>query len=348
MARVLIVDDSVFMRTVIRDMLSRDPEIEVIGSATDGVDAIEKIRTMNPDLITLDIEMPRKNGIEVLQEIGKRRNRPRILMLSTLTSEGAEMTRQAIRLGADDFMPKPKELPHLREIQDELISKIKHLIALPRREPVQHLPGGIKKVADRLILIGSSAGGPQMLDMLLSTFPENLNAAVIITQHMPVGFTAPLADRFNRLCPLPVKETENGDILQSGTIYISKAGFHSIISGYMTENCKTGKIIHSSSPPLHGVRPAVDKTFESAAQVFGKNIISVILSGMGNDAGEGADAIKKAGGSSIICDEKDCLVYGMARSAITHNAVDSVLPLDKISEHVARAVNRMEGTCVRV
>ncbi len=345
MARVLIVDDSVFMRTVVRDILSRDPAIEVVGSATDGIDALEKIRALNPDLITLDIEMPKKNGIEVLKEIGKQRNRPRILMLSTLTTEGAEMTRQAIRLGADDFMPKPKDLPHVREISDELVSKIKHLIKFPIREPFKHTAAP-KKAADRLVLIGSSAGGPQMLDTLLSTFPEDLNAAVIITQHMPIGFTAPLADRFNRLCPLPVKETENGDILEKGKIYLSKAGFHTVVSKYLADGCTTGRIVHSSAPALHGVRPAVDKTFESAAPVFGKNIISVILSGMGNDAGEGAKAVRAAGGTSIICDEKDCLVYGMARSAITHNAVDSVLPLDKIADHISRTVNRMEGTCV--
>jgi len=346
MARVLIVDDSVFMRTIIRDLLSKDPDIDIVGSATDGNDAIEKIEVLKPDLITLDIEMPKKNGIEVLQEIGKKSNRPRILMLSTLTTEGADMTRQAIRLGADDFMPKPKDIPHVREIGDELISKIKHLISLPRREPVMHATAAARRPADRLVLIGSSAGGPQMLDTLLSSLPENLSAAVIVTQHMPVGFTAPLADRFDRLCPLPVKETENGDLLESGKIYVSKAGFHTIVSGYLTDGCKTGRLVHSTAPPVHGVRPAVDKTFESAAQVFGKNIISVILSGMGNDAGEGAQAIKKAGGTSIICDEKDCLVYGMARSAISHNAVDSVVPLNRIPEQISRVVNRMEGTCV--
>jgi len=346
MARVLIVDDSVFMRTVVRDMLSKDPSIEIVGTASDGEDAISKIRDLKPDLITLDIEMPKKNGIEVLQEIGKKKDRPRILMLSTLTTEGAEMTRQAIRLGADDFMPKPKDIPHVKEIGNELISKIKHLIALPRREPVRHAEPSAKKVADRLVLIGSSAGGPQMLDVLLSAIPADLKAAVIVTQHMPVGFTAPLADRFNRLCLLPVKETENGDVLESGRIYISKAGFHTIVTGYLTEGCRTGRLVHSSAPPVHGVRPAVDKTFESAAPVFGKNIVSVILSGMGNDAGEGALAIKKAGGTCIICDEKDCLVYGMARSAITHNAVDSVLPLDSIAEKISRTVNRMEGNCV--
>jgi two-component system chemotaxis response regulator CheB len=345
MTRVLIVDDSVFMRTILRDMLSKDEDIEIVGSATDGVDAIEKIRTLRPDLITLDIEMPKKNGIEVLQEIGRNRDRPRILMLSTLTSEGAEMTRQAIRLGADDFMPKPKNIRNVREIHDELVSKIRHLIALPRKEPVRHAAGA-RKSSDRLVLIGSSAGGPQMLDILLAAMPGNLNAAVVITQHMPVGFTAPLAERFNRICPIPVKETENGEVLQSGNVYVSKAGFHSIVSGYIAGGCRSGKIIHSSSPPVHGVRPAVDKTFASAAQVFGKNIVSVILSGMGNDAGEGALAIRNAGGTSIICDEKDCLVYGMARSAISHDAVDSVLPLARIAENIERSVNRMEGTCV--
>lgn len=345
MARVLIVDDSVFMRTVIRDMLSKDPAIEVVGSATDGIDAIEKINALNPDLITLDIEMPKMNGIEVLKEIGRQRNRPRILMLSTLTTEGAEMTSQAIRLGADDFMPKPKDLPHIREIGDELVSKIKHLVKFQVKEPIKHIITQ-KKVADRLVLIGSSAGGPQMLDTLLSQFPESLDAAVVITQHMPIGFTAPLADRFNRLCPLQVKETENGDVLEKGKIYVSKAGFHTIISKYLADGCTTGKIVHSSAPALHGVRPAVDKTFESAAPVFGKNIISVILSGMGNDAGEGAKAVKASGGTSIICDEKDCLVYGMARSAINHDAVDTVLPLDKIVDYISRTIHRMEGTCV--
>lgn len=346
MARVLIVDDSVFMRTIIRDMISRDPAIEVIGSAVDGIDAVTKIKELHPDVITLDIEMPRMNGLEVLQEIAKLPDKPRVLMLSTLTSKGAEETHKAIRLGADDFMLKPKSISKVREISDDLISQIKHLIALPARKPIQHIAAKAAKPADRLVLIGSSAGGPQMLDVLLADLPEDLPAAVVVTQHMPVGFTAPLAERFNRLCPLPVKESENGDILERGRILVSKAGFHTIISGYLSDGCKSGKIVHSSASPVHGVRPAVDKTFESAASVFGKNIVSVVLSGMGNDAGEGALAIRNAGGTNIICDEKDCLVYGMARSVITHNAVDKVIPLNQIADQIERSVNRMEGTCV--
>ncbi len=169
-----------------------------------------------------------------------------------------------------------------------------------------------------------------MLDTLLAALPPDLPAGIIITQHMPTGFTAALAERFNRIAPLPVKETENGDTVESGRILLSKAGVHTIVSGVIDDSgAKSGRIVHTTAPPLHGVRPAVDKTFESAAHVYGKACVSVILSGMGNDAGAGAKAIKDAGGMSLICDEKDCLVYGMARSAIQHNAVDRVLPLDQ-------------------
>ena len=346
MIKVLIVDDSVFMRTVIRDMLTKDPSIDVVGTASNGVEALEKIKALSPEIITLDIEMPKMDGIEVLKVLRTTKPRPKILMLSTLTSKGAEMTHEAIRLGADDFMLKPKDLPHVRGISEELISKIKHLLNLPT--PTLH-PKNIAHTgaANRLVLIGSSAGGPPMLDSLLALLPPDLPAGIIITQHMPVGFTAPLAERFNRIATMPVKETENGDIIETGKILLSKAGFHTIVSGNIEpDGRKTGRIIHSNEPPMHGVRPAVDKTFESAAQVFGKNIVSVILSGMGNDAGEGALAIKQAGGVSLICDEKECLVYGMARSAIGRNAYDQILPLAKLAKEIVLAVNRMEGAHV--
>ncbi len=343
MSKVLIVDDSVFMRTVIRDMLQKDHSLEIVGTASNGIEALEKISTLKPDLITLDIEMPRMNGLEVLRELKKASWRPKTLMLSSLTSEGAEMTTEAIRLGADDFLLKPKDIPQLRLIADELVATIHHLTTdlPPLREhmpTVPHKDGS----AERVVLIGSSAGGPPMLDALLSKLPADLAAAVVVTQHMPVGFTAPLAARFNRIAHMPVKETENGDLLKNGTMFLSKAGVHTMIGAAMTTDGKrTGRIIHSNAPPVHGVRPAVDKTFESAAQVFGKNIVSVILSGMGNDAGAGASAIKLAGGTSIICDQKDCLVYGMARSAIQKNAVDSVLPLARIPDAVERLVAKM-------
>ena len=342
MVKLLIVDDSVFMRTVIRDMVTTDPAIEVVGTASNGQDALEKIQSLQPDVVTLDIEMPKMNGLQVLEELRKLKRHPRILMVSSLTSKDAEMTHQAIRLGADDFMLKPKDIPHVREIGNELISKIKHLITLPSQPTPRKAPTRTGS-AGRVVLIGSSAGGPPMLDTLLAAIPADLPAGVIVTQHMPTGFTAALAERFNRIASMPVKETENGDLVETGKILLSKAGVHTIISADIgTDNTRIGRIIHSNTPPLHGVRPAVDKTFESAAHVYGKNIVSVILSGMGNDAGEGAHAIKQAGGTSLLCDEKDCLVYGMARSAIQKDAVDKVLPLNRLAKEIERLVLRME------
>lgn len=347
MVKVLIVDDSIFMRTVIRDMLARDNSIEIAGTATDGVDALEKIQSLNPDVVTLDIEMPKMNGLDLLRELQRSNSRPKVLMLSSLTSRDAEMTREAIFLGADDFLLKPKNLPGIREVSQELISKIKHLASLPpasRSRSVHAHPGC---PADRVVLIGSSAGGPPQVDILLSMLPPDLPAGIIITQHMPVGFTAPLAERFNRIAAMPVRESRNGDRVQTGEVLLSMAGFHTIVSGELGDNGRTtGRILHSTSPPIHGVRPAVDKTFESAARVFGKNTVSVILSGMGNDAGAGACAVKQCGGVSLICDEKDCLVYGMARSAIRHNAVDQVIPLKNLAGSIEQNVLRLEGTYV--
>ena len=181
-----------------------------------------------------------------------------------------------------------------------------------------------------------------MLDTLLSMLSPDLPAGIIITQHMPTGFTAALAERFNRISPLPVRETENGDAVETGKILLSKAGVHTIVSGAIDDSgAKGGRIIHSTAPPLHWVRPAVDKTFESAAHVYGKSCVSVILSGMGNDAGAGAKAVKEAGGISLVCDEKDCLVYGMARSAIQHESVDRVVPLAKLAAEIERAIMEM-------
>jgi two-component system, chemotaxis family, protein-glutamate methylesterase/glutaminase len=347
MVKILIVDDSVFMRTVIRDILGKDTTIEIVGTASNGIDALDKIEALNPDLITLDIEMPKMNGLEVLKELQKMKIRPKVLMLSSLTSRDAEMTFEAIRLGADDFMLKPKDLPHVREIGQELIAKVRHLAALGT-PVVPHKPASFPAgSSDRVVVIGSSAGGPQQVDILLSMLPDDLPASIIITQHMPVGFTAPLAVRFNRISTMPVKETQNGDLCERGKILLSKAGVHTIISGMMGDHgTMTGRIVHSTSPPLHGVRPAVDKTFESAARVYGKCAVSVILSGMGNDAGKGAYAIKQAGGVSLICDEKDCLVYGMARSAINNNAVDQVVPLQNLASEIEHVVLSMEGVCV--
>lgn len=339
MIRVLIVDDSLFIRTILRDLLKDSPEIEIVGTAVNGIDALAKIADLKPDVVTLDIEMPRMNGLEVLEALRKERVRPKVIVLSTLTSRQADMTHRALRLGADDFMLKPRDVPNVRGIERELIQKIKNLVSLPvivRSSEVQ------KGKADAVVLIGSSAGGPPMLDAVLSALPADLPAAVVVTQHMPEGFTASLAERLNRVSPLPVRETANGDTLQTGTVLIAKAGYHTVISGVYAGAQKTaGRVVHSTAPPLHAVRPAVDMTFTSAARVFGPRTVSVILSGMGSDGGEGMLALKNAGGSTMVCAEEDCLVYGMARSALARNCVDRVVPLKNLAHEIARAVSRI-------
>jgi len=249
------------------------------------------------------------------------------------------MTHRALRLGADDFMLKPRDVPNVRGIERELIQKIKNLVSLPAVVRSSTAPKG---KADAVVLIGSSAGGPPMLDSLLSALPADLPAAVVVTQHMPEGFTASLAERLNRVSPLPVRETANGDTLQTGTVLIAKAGYHTVISGVYAGAQKTaGRVVHSTAPPLHAVRPAVDMTFTSAARVFGPRTVSVILSGMGSDGGEGMLALKNAGGSTMVCAEEDCLVYGMARSALARNCVDRVVPLKNLASEIARAVSRL-------
>lgn len=342
MIRVLIIDDSLFIRTVVQDMLADDQEIQVIGVASDGVEALDKIRELKPDLITLDIEMPKLNGIGVLERKREFSPCPRILVLSSLTSEGAEMTKKAMSLGADDFMLKPRGIKNIREIGAELKAKIKNIctIAYVTSKPVVR-----EELAQNIVLIGSSAGGPPMLDVVVSNLPANLNAAVIITQHMPKGgFTAALAARLDRISPLKIKETENGDILKKGMIFVSKAGYHTIVSSYLDKSgVQGGKIILADSPPIHNVKPAVDKTFTSAAQVYGGKSVSAILSGMGNDGGEGTEAIRKAGGATIVCRQEDCLVYGMARSALQRDVVDHVLPLKNIPTKIEELVKAIAG-----
>ena len=336
------MDDSRFIRTIVSDMLADDPDIMVVGTAVDGLDAIDKIQDLRPDLMTLDVEMPKLSGIELLQKCRDVHGFPKTLMLSSLTSEGAELTKKAIHLGADDFMLKPKGINNLRENGTVLKQKIKNICTISYVSSKVRAPD---EIADRIIAIGSSAGGPPMLDIVLSKLPSNTKAAIIVTQHMPKGgFTAALAARLNRISPLEVKESENGDVLKQGQVIISQAGYHTVIADHIVDTKHGGKIVHTTAPPLHNVRPAVDKTFESAAAVYGKNVVACILSGMGNDGGAGMKAIKDAGGKTVVCRQEDCLVYGMARSALQHNCVDATLPLRDIGRYLATLSNLQVAT----
>ncbi len=340
MLRVLIVDDSVFIQTVLSDLLNRAPGIKVIGTACNGIEALSMIEELKPDAMTLDIQMPQMDGIETLRHIKHLSYKPKILILSTLAARDAELTYKALRLGADDFMLKPRNISKMRGIENELTTKLKQLISITESQkcaPDTNVP------AKNIILIGSSAGGPPMLDQLFSNLKGQQNAAFVITQHMPEGFTAALAERLNRICPMPVKETVSGDILNNGNVYLSKGGYHTVISRHVDKKGRQGgQITLTKSAPVHAVRPAVDITFSSAAKVFGKNCLSVILSGMGNDAGEGALAIKNAGGSTIAVREEDCLVYGMVRSALKRDSIDKVIPLNRIHREIMKYIEQKE------
>jgi len=341
MLRVLIIDDSVFIRTILSDILSEDPEIEVVGKASNGKEGLDKIRELQPDIVTLDIEMPEMDGLQMLGHLKYLKVRPKVIILSTLTSDDAEYTKKALRLGADDFMLKPRNIGKMKGISAEFATKLKQLKSIPVRQPDLQKKGRTEP-AGNIVLIGSSAGGPPMLDLILSRIDADLKAAVVITQHMPEGFTAALAERLNKISPLPVKETETGDVLYSGHVYLSRGGYHTLITRNITSSgTQEARITHSKSAPVHAVRPAVDTTFMSAAKVFGSHTVSFILSGMGNDGGEGALAIKNAGGTNMVVQESDSLVYGMARSALQRSCVDKVVPLVEIPNEMKRSIEEM-------
>jgi len=195
-----------------------------------------------------------------------------------------------------------------------------------------------------VVMIGSSAGGPPMLDTILSSLDPQLPSAVVVTQHMPVGFTAPLAERLNKVSLLPVRESQNGDLLVEGFVLVSHGGFHSVVTGTVgAGGMRGGRIVHTMEPAVHSVRPAVDRTFASGARVFGRKAVGVLLSGMGKDGGEGSREINRAGGRVLAAPEEECLVYGMIRSAIDRNAVDQIVPLQRMSTEIMKVAVQAEG-----
>jgi two-component system, chemotaxis family, protein-glutamate methylesterase/glutaminase len=339
--KVLVVDDSALMRKLIPLILERDPDIEVVGTAMDGSFALKKIAELQPDVVTLDLEMPRMDGIETLRMIMKHAPRP-VIVFSTHSREGAYSTFKALALGAIDFVAKPKDAAsgHLDPIASELIAKIKvarrasGLKRIPTFEvepvqPVKRRPG-VLIAPSRVIAIGISTGGPNALQFLLTQIPADFPAAIVIVQHMPEGFTDMFARRLDECCALDIQEAKSGDLLMAGRVLICPGNRH-----MMVRRMPRGEmVVLSDSAPINGHRPSVDVLFHSVAQEFGLTAVGVLMTGMGEDGAEGLGAIKTAGGMTIAQSEDSCVVSGMPRAAILKGYANKVLPLDGMGAYL--------------
>jgi two-component system, chemotaxis family, protein-glutamate methylesterase/glutaminase len=345
--RVLVVDDSALMRRILTDLLSRDPGIEVIGAAQDPYIARDKILRLQPDVLTLDVEMPRMDGLTFLEKLMRAHPMP-VVMVSSLTLKGAETTLRALELGAVDFVSKPQLdlVERMPETIPEVVEKIKAAsLARPklvRRAPTPHrhkAPGhqptqAMPKTTQRIIAVGASTGGTEAIRELLTGLPADA-PGVVIVQHMPEKFTRAFAERCNSLCTIQIKEAEDGDRLLQGHALIAPGNYHMRL-------CRDGASYYvrlEQGPPVNRHRPSVDVLFQAAAEVAGRNAVGVLLTGMGDDGARGLLAMKQAGAHTIAQDEESCVVFGMPKEAIKLGAVDKVLPLTEISATVLHWVS---------
>lgn len=362
--RVLVVDDSPFMRKSLQKMLEGAPDIQVVGTARDGMDALEKVEELDPDLVTLDIEMPRMDGLTALKKIMATSPRA-VLMVSSLTQEGAQATLDALSFGALDFIPKESSFATMSilNIQQELQEKIRRLASTPKFKrpnldrsprpgapavalptpvappppPAKFIPrpGGTELAAAplaELIVLGSSTGGPKALQELLPALPGSLPVPLLIVQHMPSTFTKPFADRLNTLCQVTVKEAEHGEPLKAGTVYIARGGIHML---YRQRGIQA--VLEQSMDPTASIhRPSVDVLFQSVHEQCNKQVLAVILTGMGNDGAKGMELLKQKGAHTLAEAEETCVVYGMPRAAAEKGCVDVVAPLPEIAGHLRR------------
>lgn len=353
--RVLVVDDSSFMRKIISDIINSDPELKVIETAKNGKEAIEKIQIHKPDVITLDIEMPVLDGLSALEVIMEKTPTP-VIMLSTLTKKGADATMRALELGAVDFITKPSSIfkVNTEDVRLELIEqikmaskvKIKKGLSKPQKVINKSIPETKKKEintkprtrknkgGNRIIAIGTSTGGPKALQYVIPKLPGDLNASILIVQHMPPGFTKSLAERMDSMSELKVKEAEDRDELEVGCVYVAPGDYHLRV---VKENNKL--IIRlGDDGTVTGHRPSVDAMMNSIADLNINNAIGVILTGMGSDGAKGFLNFKKNNNYVIAQDEESCVVFGMPGSTIKLGAVDKVVSLYEISNEIIKAM----------
>ncbi|VAW04217.1 Chemotaxis response regulator protein-glutamate methylesterase CheB [hydrothermal vent metagenome] len=335
--RVLVVDDSPIMRGLISRALDQDPDIDVVGTAGDPYEARQAIKSLNPDVITLDVEMPRMNGIEFLEKIMRLRPTP-VIMVSTLTHKGADAAIKAMSLGAIDCLGKPD-----RGNAREVFAKLPGLVKVASRAKVRPLGegGSVKACPDtfepneKIVAIGASTGGVEALTDVLSGFPENCPPTVIV-QHMPALFTGSFAKRLNTLCAAKVEEATDGAPLEVGRVYLAPGGAtHLSIVGKGSFSCRL-----RADELVSGHRPSVDVLFNSVAEKIGRRAVGVILTGMGKDGAAGLLAIRETGAVTIGQDEGSCVIYGMPRVAFEMKAVQRQYPLSRITPAIMRACDR--------
>ncbi len=338
--RVLIVDDSAIVRKIFSEELSKYPDIEIVGTAPDPYVARDKIVSLKPDVVTLDIEMPRMDGITFLKKLMRYYPLPTIVV-SSLTTKGGKLTLEAIDSGAVDVIAKPGASYTVGDMSAQLAEKIR---AAARAKIIKRDNGGVDAIkpqpikalaqtSNKVIAVGASTGGTEALKVLLTQMPPN-SPGIVIVQHMPANFTTAFAERLNGICQISVREAKDGDRLSNGLALIAPGNYHMLLrrSGavYYVE-VKTG-------PMVHHQRPAVDVLFKSTAQYAGANAIGVILTGMGADGAAGLLEMKNMGAGTVAQDENSCVVFGMPKEAIKLGAVDKVLPIEQIAAQVIRMV----------
>lgn len=354
--RVLIVDDSVVIRRLVTHALEQDPQVEVVGSSSNGAIALQRIPQFNPDVVTLDIEMPEMDGLETLKRIKRQYSQIRVIMFSTLTERGAGTTMEALSLGADDYVTKASNEGSLdrsmARLREELIPKIKQFFHFSAKmiaaEPVRTSnPPAARPAAPaihkarmalnpKVLAIGISTGGPNALGTILPELPTGFPLPVLIVQHMPPLFTKFLADRLNATCRMSVAEAQHGEPVEPGKILIAPGDFHMKVISHGSRVC----VQLDQSPPENSCRPAVDALFASISAVYGGAAIAAILTGMGQDGLRGVETLRAQGASIIAQDEASSVVWGMPGAVVSAGLADQVLPLSRVVPEILRLAGR--------
>ncbi len=336
--RVLVVDDSAFVRRAVERMLASTGDIELVGTAADGEEGLRKARELRPDVVTLDIKMPRLGGLETLERLMAEQPLP-VLLMSTLTQEGAEVTLRGLELGAMDFVDKSSVQPmSMLTLGDELIAKIRALgSARMRVRPhvtLARAQAAAAPAAAEVVVIAASTGGPSALQEVVSSLPAGFPAAVLVIQHIPRGFTKSLSERLDARSTIPVREAHDGEPVAPGTVLIAPAGIHARLA----RRAGAVLVVLDEEPRDSLHRPSADVLMGSAADVYGSRAVGVVLTGMGSDGTEGLRAIRKAGGLTIAESEETAVIYGMPKAAIEAGVVQKTVPLDRMAGEILAAV----------